>query len=148
VSWIKTTVVGIEPCIRRMRLYSRKLSDYSPVWEEMSYAIAEAEESWFATEGGGSWAPLSQKYAEWKEKVNPGQPLLVFSNNLIESLTDPGEVVQGESPETAIVGTDVWYAELHQTGTEKMPARPPLISDSEIRVICTNILRSYLKYRV
>jgi len=83
----------------------------------------------------GSWAPLSESYAAWKEKHYPGQPILVRTGKLRAALTDsnaPGarRDVSGESLSYGTTG--IPYASAHQTGSVaghltagNLPARPP-----------------------
>jgi phage gpG-like protein len=78
---------------------------------------------------GGNWAWLSPKYAAWKHKHYPGQPLLVREGTLRESVRWGGTGVGSggifEAYSTfAIVGTTVPYGNYHQYGTSRMPARP------------------------
>lgn len=77
----------------------------------------------------GSWAPLSTSYSKWKEAHYPGQPKLVLSGSLRAALTtsnSPNALRTGDG-DTFRFGTQgISYASFHQTGTGKMPARPPL----------------------
>lgn len=94
--------------------------------------LEDASAKQFAAEGAGpqagSWAALSTRYAEWKSKVAPGAPKLVLSGNLREALSSssaPG-ALRDVSGESLTFGTSgVPYASFHQTGTRRMPARPP-----------------------
>lgn len=76
----------------------------------------------------GSWAALSTKYAAWKEKVAPGAPKLVLSGTLRAALTDgsSSNALREVSGDALSFGTKaVPYASTHQTGSGRMPARPP-----------------------
>lgn len=79
----------------------------------------------------GSWAALSPKYASWKERFFPGRKLLVRTGVLADALaaSDTEAVSQARrdiSGNTLTYGTQgVEYASFHQTGTGRMPARPP-----------------------
>jgi phage gpG-like protein len=67
----------------------------------------------------GGWPPLSARYAAWKSKVAPGQPLMVFSGRLRASLEPDSpsiEQVRTIRPLEAILGTSVPYAYKHQHG--------------------------------
>lgn len=64
---------------------------------------------------GAAWAPWSKSYAAGKSQK--GRGLLVRSSRLLGSITNiPGS-------DSAIVGTNVFYAKFHQSGTSKMVAR-------------------------
>ncbi len=76
----------------------------------------------------GSWAPLSVSYARWKEAHYPGQPTLVRTGKLADALADSGAPgarrdISGDSLTFGTSGLP--YASFHQTGTGRMPARPP-----------------------
>jgi phage gpG-like protein len=86
----------------------------------------------FAAQGAGpqagSWAPLSVSYARWKEAHFPGKPTLVRTGKLADALADSGAPgarrdITGDSLTFGTVGLP--YASFHQTGTGKMPERPP-----------------------
>ena len=77
----------------------------------------------------GSWAPLSSSYAAWKQAHYPGQPKLVLSGALRAGLTQSSSPnamrsMDGDVFRFGTRGLD--YASFHQTGTGKMPARPPI----------------------
>jgi hypothetical protein len=76
----------------------------------------------------GSWAPLSVSYAAWKEAHFPEQPKLVATGALRAALTDSSAsgAARDVSGDSLTFGTSgIPYASSHQTGTGKMPARPP-----------------------
>lgn len=86
----------------------------------------------FEAEGGGpqsgSWAPLSVSYSAWKEAHYPGQPKLVATGALRAALTDSSAsgALRDVSGAALSFGTaGIPYASLHQTGTGRMPSRPP-----------------------
>lgn len=97
--------------------------------------LEQATAKQFDSEGygpaAGSWAALSTKYAAWKSKAAPGAPLLVLSGKLREALTSGGpnalREVSGSSLSFGTTG--VPYASTHQTGSGRMPARPPFDFD-------------------
>jgi len=75
----------------------------------------------------GAWAPLSVSYAAWKAAHYPGAPKLVATGTLRAALTGPSaNALRSVGGDTLSFGTrGVPYASLHQTGTGKMPQRPP-----------------------
>lgn len=96
----------------------------SPVFEAQ-------EERQFVAEGAGPhrghWAPLTEKYAEWKGQHYPGNPLLVASGKMREALTQPSSPFARRSHTGTFFefGTQgVEYASFHQLGTSKMVDRP------------------------
>lgn len=112
------------------------LSDLRPLYPEVIAAFYQFEREQFDTEGaagGERWTPLSPVYAEYKERVFPGQPILQAEGDLMVSLTDPeaaGAVLIPREDEL-IIGTSVPYAIHHQRGTRNMPKRPPLSFSEE-----------------
>jgi len=80
----------------------------------------------FAEQGQGAhgkWAPLSAKYQKQKNKKYSGQPILVRTGALRDSLLS--ESNQGQmTARTLAYGTSIPYALFHQTGTKRgLPAR-------------------------
>lgn len=97
-----------------------------------------AEKRQFDAQGSGpvagAWAQLSDVYAAWKAKKYPGQPILVATGGLREALTSPSSPLGSRewSASSFVFGTaGVEYASFHQTGTARMPARPPFDLDSQ-----------------
>lgn len=92
--------------------------------------LEAAERQQFDSEGGGqtgSWAPLSEQYAAWKEKNFPGRKILDRTGTLREALTNGTSVFARRemSADNFVFGTSgVPYATFHQLGTVRMPARP------------------------
>lgn len=109
--------------------------DATPAWEEIAESFLAGERSQFASQGAwgsGGWSPLSPKYAEWKARHYPGQPILVRTGALRASLTD-GPDVRIIRPQDAWLGSMVRYGRYHQSG-DGVPRRPPVdIPESERR---------------
>ena len=88
-------------------------------------------EKQFDSEGSGargSWAPLSEKYAAWKSTHYPGMPILQATGTMKDALTNSASPyahreVSGNDFNFGTSGLD--YASYHQTGTSRMPDRPP-----------------------
>ena len=76
---------------------------------------------------GGSESP----YAKWKmRKKGFIYPMLRLSGTLEDSLTKQGDrfsIAQILNKKVAVLGTSVPYAAYHQTGTDYMKARPPVL---------------------
>lgn len=96
-----------------------------PVLEQGAAAQFDAEG---AGPVAGPWAPLSARYAEWKAQHYPGQPILVRTGALRAALTSGTAqgALRDVGDDSLAFGTDgIPYASNHQTGTGRMPARPP-----------------------
>ncbi len=72
-----------------------------------------------------SWAPLSVRYASWKERNFPGRPLMVLTGTLKDSMTKQG--ARGNitliGKDRAVFGSSIIYANRHDEGTLGMPKR-------------------------
>lgn len=99
--------------------------------------------------GGTPWAPLSPAYAAYKLRAVGPKPLMRFSDDLWKSLTRNPMAVQQIGKQTAEFGTDVDYAEFHQGGTSKMPARPIVtmtaVLDAELKRLVTDHITEVMK---
>lgn len=104
-----------------------RLRDLSWFWAEALQAFTERERRWFDAQGEGSWPPLSPTYAAWKAQAFPGQPLLVLSGDLRGQLTSPQKALMFESPSMLVIGSSLPYSGFLKDGTQKMPARDPLV---------------------
>ena len=96
-----------------------------PVFEA---AVAEQFDSEGRGPTAGAWAALSSQYEAWKEGAHPGQPILVATGGLREALTVDGSAhaLRDYSSSQFNYGTQgLDYASFHQTGTARMPPRPP-----------------------
>jgi phage gpG-like protein len=76
----------------------------------------------------GSWAQLTRHYAKYKQKRYPGKGILEASGKLRAALTGPSSYAQRSYSDNEFsFGTrGIEYASFHQTGTYRMPARPPI----------------------
>lgn len=102
------------------------------VFPKLGPVFEAAVAAQFSAEGDGpvmgAWADLSPDYAAWKAGAAPGSPLLVLSGRMRDALTSPASPygLRDISSTNFTFGTKgVQYASFHQTGTGKMPARPP-----------------------
>lgn len=100
----------------------------------------------------GGWAPLSSRYAAQKAKKFPGRPLLVRRGALRRALTRSGATNSRReyTATTFRFGTaGIPYASFHQTGTGRMPARPPIdlteAFEKELRTAAMDSARDVVK---
>lgn len=131
---VKITLEGFPELLDAFRTLGERCEDLRPYWPRFETAFYLRELNLFAGQGEGYWVPLSPSYEKWKKNAAPGQPLMVLSGSLRESLTDAkGEgAVVNEQPRSLEIGTSVPYAAFHQTGTSRMPARPPIVVDEKL----------------
>lgn len=143
---LQTQVTGAKEAEFRLRHYGRRLEDWSPLWNDFAEAFAKREAIWFDRQGEGSWADLSDPYAEWKAKVRPGKPKLVFDGDMRASLTSVGHVILGQSKTMLSLGTTDPKAKFHQKGTSKMPARPVLVPVLRLKAAFARLLHRHIEY--
>jgi phage gpG-like protein len=102
------------------------LDDFGPVFKEAKEDLQTLWRNNFLQNGlpAGGWKPLDAEYGSWKSINFPGKGPMVRSGKLFRSLTDlrgnPNKIDKKE----ATFGTNIKYAEFHQSGTRNMPARP------------------------
>lgn len=102
------------------------------VFPELVPVLEAAVGRQFDAEGtgpaAGAWAQLQPAYAAWKEGRYPGQPILVATGALREALTNDANAhaLRDYTDANFNFGTQgLDYASFHQTGTSRMPPRPP-----------------------
>lgn len=105
-----------------------RISDLRWLWPDLAGEFYRREQAWFAAEGEGTWAALSEQYAKWKARYYPGQPLMRLTGNLSRSLisrTSADAVFEPEA-RSLTLGSNVVYARAHHYGypERKLKARP------------------------
>jgi len=131
VEWIDDVTgrrtTNLRAVLEGIRRRALDLSEPFNAFREVWYSITREQ---FASEGElgeQEWAPLTEAYARWKAKAYPGMPLLRATDRLMQSLLGGPEGVWRAGPRSLQYGSTVPYFEAHMTGTETMPARPPLV---------------------
>jgi phage gpG-like protein len=81
----------------------------------------------------GKWQQISPKYAVVKQRKYGDMPILQAGGKMYRALTgNTGDTVFEESAQEMAIGTSAKsksgfpYPKAHQTGTSRMPARPPI----------------------
>jgi phage gpG-like protein len=146
---VTVSVEGEDELARAFGLMSGAVNDWRPYWPDIAAVFYISESARFSSGGFGTWPPLSSGYAAFKAKHYPGQPILVRTGLLRESLTSRtgAGAIYEESALELTLGTNVPYAKYHQTGTSKMPARPPEgLNDTDLRVMQTIALDRFKRY--
>jgi hypothetical protein len=152
---MRVEVQGVEPLLKKLATVQEAISDFRPVWPQVAQWFYTLEQQQFATEGGGSWAPLAPSTVKGRGSAHP---ILIRSGRLYRSLTDRGAegAVYSEGAETLTLGTDVRVGSwnlglLHQLGTRYMPARRPIFPTrarlSDLRVILHQYIFDIMKGR-
>lgn len=120
---------------RRFTRFVSDLTDLTPAFEEMADAFGDWEEQAFSSGGsssGGGWAPLA----------TGGPSRLTKTGNLRASLIGPA--IREIGPRRMELGSDVPYGGYHQTGTSRMPARPPVRLTAANKAQWTKIIHRYI----
>ncbi len=134
---------------RAFHRVGEKLEDLRPVWPAIEREFYAIEDEQFKSEGakgrGGKWKPLSRPYAQQKANKYGVQPILRATGRLEKSLTSKTSDtrVVMEKQEFGI-GTTLFYAAYHQSGTKKMPARPVISFSNETRTRLTKTMQKSL----
>ena len=118
----------IEFILRQTGRFRRELENLIPLWERFKVVMEDVERSRFDSEGHGDWPPLAESTRRYRD----GQPLLVQTGALRESLVNPGQAAD-TGPLRMSWGTDVPYAHYHQDGGT-IAGRPPQRKILDIRV--------------
>lgn len=128
---LRFTFLGEEQVDRSLTRFER-VADMRPAWALLRERFRVAEDRQFASQGRGSWPPLSRVYGAWKARHFPGRPLMVREDELRRSLVD-GPEIDIEEPSYAIFGTAVPYAVFHQRGAGRLPQRKVIDLDETER---------------
>lgn len=129
------------------------LKDLTPVWGKVHEVFIAFVQRVFASQGsyvGEAWAPLSPAYARWKAAHSANAGILQLRGRLYGSLSAPDhpDHIFRSGPSWAEYGTQVPYAKFHQTGTRRMPRRPPLKPFSRVEGEATaDIVLAYVLER-
>lgn len=140
-------VEGEEQISRYLEGVTARARDLTPLWEDIADDFHRVELHQFDSEGayGPGWPALSPAYAEWKEQHYPGAPLLVQTGALKESLVSHGPgSIEERSADALTIGTSIHYAAFHQTGTSRMPPRPPIVIPEEAKARWTKKIHAFL----
>ena len=149
---IKTTP-QLNTLIHNIERLSENLTDGFD-WESLAPTVAEAADNIFASEGRGGWPQLSEAYARWKARNYPGKGILELTGayrNAATQIGAPGNVITTteNSLTYGVEGLD--YPVYHETGTDRMPARPVfdlLAEDEELSRAVTEAFSEHINQKL
>ena len=127
-------IVGLNDLLAKFKGVEEGMLDFRQLgaWKAVASEFRKVEAEQFASEGSrgesGAWKPLTPKYAAIKSRKWGNKPILQASGKGYQSLTQEGAEgsVYEESAQELTLGTTLKHMKPHQTGTSKMPARPPI----------------------
>lgn len=152
---LRVEVAGEVQVHERLEGVLRRVEDWTPALREMAASFHEHMQDAFLTEGGatraGRWAPLSPKYAAWKEQHFPHRGLLVQTGKLRDALQGEGpDAVERIEPHELEVGSSrrvgAWdLGLLHQLGRGRLPVRKAIDIPEELTSRWVRLLIAHLQ---
>ena len=139
---INIKVSGIQRTIRGLDRIQSRLSNFTPFWRSVAIPIVKDKLRDIFLQEGPGWAPLADSTLRSREY--PGLPILQQTGDLMRSVID--HPILEVSRKQLLYGTSNPYAQYHEEGTSRMPARPflgPVMDDimPEIRKRFINYIR-------
>lgn len=128
----------------------KTVGDLRFVMGEISRDIFKTTKQNFILKGSGKYPPLSPKYAAFKKKIKPNAPILVFSQDLMKSVTGTGSknTIRKIGKQSLVQGTKLPYAKYVQEGTRKMPFRKFLFINDAQTIRFERIMADYVASRL
>lgn len=127
---------GTEEASERLNQWETRLRHPEAAFDEIMDHIASEQKDYFKknAKAGGDWAPLSEPYRKWKRKKFPKRGILHGPDRpghkglqLRDQLTKRPFGFEMVTPRGFELGTEgLPYAQAHQLGLGRLPARPPL----------------------
>lgn len=148
---LRLTIKGETRLAQAFNRLARSIQNYRPAWPAITALYRQMMSEQFESQGsrgGRRWVPLSPAYKRWKDIVAPGQPILVLSGKMKASLVGrTGDTIEQFRPASLTLGTRIRYAGYHQTGTRRMPARPPIVlRPRDVRAMTDVIVNQNAEY--
>ena len=141
-------VTEVLTAISRFGEYAKDLSEpYGEIADDFRDVYMQDV---FASEGavnGEAWAPLSPGYAAQKERAFPGQPLMIRTGDLADSLMGGAGGIRTITADTLILGTSISYAKYHNSDAPRksnLPQRKLIRPPAEVRTRWIKIIQAAL----
>lgn len=124
-------ISGMNQVTRNLGSIAKGFNDFRPVFEKISDDFRKTQSAVFRSEGNyegrKGWVSLSLNYRLQKAKLYGGKPILTATGALKTSFTRKGgNHISQISSDRLILGSRDPKGGYHQSGTSRMPARPPL----------------------
>ena len=138
--------------LERLAVNARNMK---PAMEQVAQLAVDATREQFEREGAhfgdSEWAPLTPRYKARKQRLAPGKPILELTGKLKRTVA-PTSAPQagfykanGRLMEVGLLYRQVPYAQYHQEGGKRMPARPimgPLTREDQKKM--TKVVHTHL----
>ncbi len=148
---VTVTIAGIER-LNKVLATGITVRDWRPVYPEVAGWFYRLERERFASEGGGFWPQLAPSTVK---KRGSAHPILDVTGALRRSLTEhgaPGSVYEAQTDSLELgsaLKVGKWnLAGLHQSGTKRMPARPPVFVSWHEMAPLRRILQQFIHDQV
>lgn len=146
---ITMAVNGIEELKRSFATWGAEISDLSEPFQQIADGLETDNMLNMTGEGilyAGGWAPLASSTISEKARAGyGGQPILVRTGELAQSLAGGSGSVKQVTPTSLTVGTDDPIAKYHQYGTRKMPQRKIIGLSFAARSQVVRVLADYIR---
>lgn len=137
------------------RLANWKIKNFREVFKQWNINFSRGMASIFNNKGrlhakeGENWAPLKEKYKEYKKRFTDGGTL-VWSGKLADSFRKESgaEHIYTENDFDAEFGSRNRLAKFHQFGTKNIPARPVIFDSPSRTSAFKRILEEYIYMRL
>lgn len=110
---------GLDNAFKTLKKRKERLADLQAPLEAIAQDFYEEERSWLNSEGGGTWAPLSPRYAAYKLKKYGPLPILQRSKALYKTFTGEGRPYKINNARLTIDAGKVPYWHVHDQGAPR-----------------------------
>ena len=142
----KITIQNLEATRRGLDRLEQRISNFAPFWRSVAIPVIKGKLRDIFWQEGPGWAPLAD--STLRSRLFPGNPILQQTGALMNSLVD--NPIVRVSQDELVFGSNNPYAQFHEQGTRRMPARPflrPAIEEAmaEIRSRYVDYIRNELR---
>ena len=156
--------IGMTPTLEELKAFilgveKEAIKDLRPFWVNRATPVIKEEMARiFATEGYGTWPPLSNRYKEYKRRFFPGKRILRKTDVYFRATTRKGAGnIHIYNADGMVWGVDLGYfanrfgfpyPAAHEKGTKdgRIPARPVFSTAEQSQVLQNNLAASMIKY--
>lgn len=122
-------------------------ADLSPLMEQIGEAALGSFKAGFDSGGFGKWPPLTRATRQYKERRFPGQPIMVRTGSLRDSIIERDS--EGNIFEVSAlgvnVGTAIPYAYKQHSGEGKLPGRPVVFTTPQLEAKAAELAENYVE---